>query len=210
MSEALCLNSECQLHRWEEIEIISTERKDKIGKCNFYFGMIEVTKQITEYEKRREKDKTLISTHQLQLPPQKFKTQSLWFEIPQDFILYLKEKNYDFHGSIHATEHAIIGIFPVEVTCDRWDIGGYSFPFHKQTEKPTIFIYDGYPGGVGISKKGFERIGKILILAKESVEKCSCEMGCPSCIQSPKCGNNNKPLDKKGCIKLLKLISESI
>ena len=194
---------------WEEIEIISEEKHKKIGKCDFYFGTIEVTKQITEYEKRREKDKTLISRHQLHLPPQKFKTQSLWLEIPEEFIIHLKEKNYDPHGSIHATEHSIIGIFPVEITCDRWDIGGYSFPFHKQTEKPTIFIYDGYPGGVGISKKGFERIWKILLLARECVEKCKCENGCPSCIQSPKCGNNNRPLDKKGCIELLKIISES-
>lgn len=190
---------------WEKIEIIEKE-KEKGEKVKINYGRIEVTSQVVSYEKRREKDKTLLSIHQLNLPSQKFQTQSLWIEIPENLPSEFKKKNIDFHGSIHGAEHAIIGIFPLEITCDRMDIGGYSFPFHNQTQKPTIFIYDGYPGGVGITKEGFGRIEKIINYAIETVKNCKCELGCPSCIQSPKCGNNNRPLDKKGSLTLLKLL----
>ncbi|MCS7180167.1 MAG: DUF1998 domain-containing protein, partial [bacterium] len=175
---------------------------EKVKKIKIKFGEIEVTKQVVSYEKRREKDKTLIGTYMLSLPPQKFKTQSLWIEIPDKIIFEMKEKKFDFPGSIHAVEHSMIGVFPLVVTCDRFDIGGYSFPFHQQTERATIFIYDGYPGGVGITKLGFDRIEKIVEIAYETVLNCKCEMGCPSCIVSPKCGNNNRPLSKLGCLYL--------
>lgn len=196
-----------QVNWWEKIDILE-RLKEKEGKFKFNFGKIEVTTNFVSYEKRREKDKTLIGLYQLNLPSLKFQTQSLWIEIPPEIIDDFKKKKIDFHGSIHAAEHSIIGLFPVEVPSDRGDIGGYSFPFHQQTEKPTIFIYDGYPGGVGITKAGFDSIEKIIEYAIESVENCKCEDGCPSCIQSPKCGNNNNPLDKKGCLLLLKLIAE--
>ena len=198
-----------QVNWWEKIEILET-LKEKGEVFKFKFGKIEVTTNFVSYEKRREKDKTLMGLYQLNLPSLKFQTQSLWIEIPEEIIEKFKKKKIDFHGSIHATEHSIIGVFPLEVPSDRMDIGGYSFPFHNQTQKATIFIYDGYPGGVGITKAGFERIEKIIEYAIETVENCKCEIGCPSCIQSPKCGNNNRPLDKKGCIELLKIISESI
>ena len=194
---------------WEKIDILNTQKEKEKGKFLIKFGVIEVTKQVVSYEKRREKDKTLIGTYMLNLPPEKFKTQSLWIEIPEDLLYEMKEKKFDFPGSIHATEHSIISIFPLEVTCDRMDIGGYSFPFHQQTEKPTIFIYDGYPGGVGITKIAYERIEKIFEISYNSVLNCKCEMGCPSCIVSPKCGNNNRPLSKSGCLYLLNYLIKS-
>lgn len=188
---------------YENVEILNIE-KEKGEEFKIKFGEIEVTVQITGYEKRKERDRTLISTHMVNLPPRKFKTQSLWIEIPEDIVYELKDKKFDFYGSIHAAEHSIISVFPIEVTCDRIDLGGYSFPFHQQTQKSTIFIYDGYPGGAGITKTGFDRIEKIIEIAYQSVLNCKCEMGCPSCVQSPKCGNNNKPLDKNGALFLLK------
>ncbi len=194
---------------WEKIDILNIQKEKHKGEFFIKFGEIEVTKQIVSYEKRREKDKTLIGTYMLNLPPEKFKTQSLWIEIPEDISYEMKEKKLDFPGSIHATEHSIISIFPLQVTCDRMDIGGYSFPFHQQTEKPTIFIYDGYPGGVGITNIAYERIEKIFEISYNSVLNCKCEMGCPSCIVSPKCGNNNRPLCKSGCLFLLNLLVNS-
>jgi len=192
-----------QINWWEKIDIVNIlNEKEEL----FKFGNIEVTTNFVSYEKRREKDKTLIGLYQLNLPSLKFQTQSLWIEIPQEILEIFKKKKIDFSGSIHAAEHAIIGIFPTQVPSDRSDIGGYSFPFHKQTEKATIFIYDGYPGGIGITKNGFDKIEKIINNAFEAVENCKCELGCPSCIQSPKCGNNNKPLDKNGCLLLLKFL----
>ncbi|MFN4227408.1 MAG: DEAD/DEAH box helicase [Candidatus Ratteibacteria bacterium] len=186
---------------WEKIDILDIE-KEKGERIKIKFGEIEVTKQIVSYEKRREKDKTLIGTYILNLPSQNFKTQSLWIEVPDQIVLELKNKKMDFSGGIHAVEHSMIGIFPLVVTCDRFDIGGYSFTFHDQTQKATIFIYDGYPGGVGITKLGFERIEQIIKIAYNSVLNCKCEMGCPSCIVSPKCGNNNRPLSKSTCLYL--------
>ena len=187
----------------EKIEIINIEREKNKNDFLIKFGEIEVTTEVISYEKRMESDKSLIGTYMLSLPSQKFKTQSLWIEIPDDIVFEIKERKLDFPGSIHAAEHAMIGIFPLVVTCDRMDIGGYSFSFHKQTEKSTIFIYDGFPGGVGITKIAFDRIDKIFSISYDSILNCKCEMGCPSCIVSPKCGNNNRPLSKTGSLFLL-------
>lgn len=189
---------------WEKIEILKQESSQMAGFA-IRLGSIEVTTQVTSYEKRSEKDKSLLSTHQLSLPPQKFQTRAMWLEIPGKTVLRFQEKNLDFQGSLHAMEHAIIGIFPLVVTCDRRDIGGYSFYFHQQTKSPAVFIYDGYPGGAGIVDLAYERHKAILESALETVSSCRCEEGCPSCIQSPKCGNNNNPLDKRGAIFLLGL-----
>jgi DEAD/DEAH box helicase domain-containing protein len=113
-------------------------------------------------------------------------------------------KRESFAGGIHGIEHAMIGIMPFHVMCDRWDIGGVSTPNHSQTMKPTIFIYDGFEGGIGLTEKGFELIIKIIRMAYDLVKECKCEDGCPACIYSPKCGNDNRPLDKKSTILLLK------
>ena len=187
---------------WEKIEILEEENK-KDKEFPIRLGKIKVTTQVISYEKRREKDKTLIGRYQLILPPQQFQTKSIWIEISSGKMVDLKKK-MDFQGSIHAVEHAIIGILPLTVTCDRWDIGGYSFSFHPQTKAATIFIYDGYPGGIGIVDTAYSRSTLILKSAYEVIRTCKCDTGCPSCIQSPKCGNNNNPLDKKGALLLLK------
>jgi DEAD/DEAH box helicase domain-containing protein len=106
-------------------------------------------------------------------------------------------------GTAHAAEHAAIGLLPLVATCDRWDVGGLSTPFHQDTGGPTIFIYDGYPGGAGIAERGYESGARLLEATFETVRLCPCARGCPSCVQSPKCGNGNEPLDKQGAVALL-------
>ncbi|MGC9060989.1 MAG: Zn-binding domain-containing protein, partial [Thermoplasmata archaeon] len=124
----------------------------------------------------------------------------------------IKDVGLDFAGGLHGIEHAMIGIMPFHVMCDRWDLGGKSTPNHPDTMKPTIFVYDGFEGGIGLTEKAFELIREIVKMTFELVRECKCEKGCPACIYSPKCGNENKPLDKKATIlildELLKLMEQ--
>jgi DEAD/DEAH box helicase domain-containing protein len=111
-------------------------------------------------------------------------------------------------GSLHAAEHAQIAVLPLIAMCDRWDIGGLSTAFHAQTGRPTVFIYDGHPGGVGITRMGYERFERLVTDAMRLIGECPCEKGCPSCVQSPKCGNLNEPLNKNGALELLRRLHD--
>ena len=126
----------------------------------------------------------------------------MWFTVPAE-LLSAESDLLRLPGAIHAVEHALIALLPLFAMCDRWDIGGLSTPVHSQTEQPTIFVYDGHAGGVGISRQGFERFPEWVRDAWQLVRDCPCESGCPSCIQSPKCGNWNEPLDKELALRLL-------
>jgi DEAD/DEAH box helicase domain-containing protein len=176
------------------------------------------------------KGDSAIGYKQIYLPPLEFNTVGFFFTFPasiEDELwekrfkyndiqeLLIKKKNVDirkevFSGSLHGIEHAMIGIMPFHVMCDRWDIGGLSTNFHPSTGKPTVFIYDGFDGGIGLSEKGYELFGEIAKTTLELVKECSCEQGCPACVYSPKCGNDNKPMDKKGAIFLLDKIKSNI
>ena len=169
-------------------------------------GRLKVTEQVTGFEKRRIRGQELLSNHVLDLPPRSFETVGLWIEIePGIKDLVIREKAH-FMGAIHALEHASIAVFPLLALCDRNDIGGIANPLHPQVGKAAVFIYDGYPGGVGLAKTGFERIEELLDKARDMVATCGCEEGCPSCIHSPKCGAGNKPLDKPGCLVALEAL----
>jgi DEAD/DEAH box helicase domain-containing protein len=109
-------------------------------------------------------------------------------------------------GALHAAEHALIALLPLYAMCDRWDIGGLSTPWHWQTDTPSIFVYDGYPGGIGLSRRGFDAFESLAVAARTLVAECPCESGCPSCVQSPKCGNLNEPLSKAGAVSLLRAV----
>ncbi len=193
-----------QASSWEKIEILDSQDKKEFGPLKVLLGKVRVTEQVTGFEKRRKGDRSLISEHSLNLPERSFETVSLWLEIPSDLDERLAAKGLDFAGALHAVEHATIAIFPLKVTCDRQDVGGYSFPFHLQTKTPAIFIYDGYPGGVGLAEEAFPVARDLFQTTLKLMEDCPCESGCPSCCQSPKCGSGNRPLDKRGAILLLR------
>jgi DEAD/DEAH box helicase domain-containing protein len=140
------------------------------------------------------------------LPPTELRTRALYFTIPPAIKQNLRAESDvedGFEGAIHAVEHAMISLFPLEFLCDRRDIGGLSTPLHPQTGKSTIFIYDGYPGGVGLARGGYGRVENLLRETRELLADCPCESGCPACVQSPHCGNANDPLDKELALSLL-------
>jgi DEAD/DEAH box helicase domain-containing protein len=144
----------------------------------------------------------------LNLPPLSFSTVGMWFIIPEEIKKEIEDSGLDFDGGIHAVEHAMIAMSPIFAMCNRWDIGGLSTPLHPDTGYPTIFIYDGFEGGIGISENLYQNIKPLLEKTLELIENCECKDGCPSCIYSPKCGNENKPLDKKAAsIILQRLLS---
>ena len=172
------------------------------GGVALSFGIVSVTEQVMAFQKKRVSDHEVLDLVALDMPEQQFVTQALWYELPDavlggDFPLDVLQ------GSLHAAEHAQIAVLPLIAMCDRWDIGGLSTAFHPQTGRPTIFIYDGHPGGVGITRLGFERFEGLVGDALRLISECPCESGCPSCVQSPKCGNLNEPLNKSGALELL-------
>ncbi|MDI6860877.1 MAG: DEAD/DEAH box helicase [Caldisericia bacterium] len=187
-------------------KIIKTIENKKEREIQIFYGDLEVTSLIYGYQKRKHFTNDLIGEYSLDLPKMVFETKGLWFTINEEIKREIIKDGLDFNGSIHALEHLLIGVFPLIAICDRRDLGGLSHPIHSDTDKPTIFIYDAYPGGIGFSKKGFDYIEKLLTYGYDVIKNCKCEDGCPSCIYSPKCGNKNKPLDKKGAILILEKI----
>ncbi len=182
-----------------EVNVINKISKKKYGDLTIHFGELNVKKDYYKY-KRMQFSKVL-GTHDLDLPPLKFKTKGLWFTIPREVKDYLEDKygknDEVFEGGLHGAEHALIGLFPLQVMCDRFDIGGMSTAYHADTQEATIFIYDGYEGGIGICEKAMDVFVELLEATLDLIKECSCSEGCPACIYSPKCGNDNKPLHKK-------------
>ena len=139
----------------------------------------------------------------LDLPIQRFDTVAFWFDIPKWLLDRTRRSRLDLTGGLHAAEHAAIGVLPLFALCDRNDIGGVSTSLHLDTGKPQVFIYDGHPGGIGIAEMGYQVIEELWETTLRAVAECPCMSGCPSCIQSPKCGNNNHPLDKQVAVDIL-------
>ena len=139
----------------------------------------------------------------LDLPSRRYETQAFWFEVPDALLDRAGIQAVDLPGTLHAAEHAAIGMLPLFAICDRWDIGGLSTPMHPEIGGAVWFIYDGYPGGAGIAPVGYDHGRRLLTATLEAIRGCPCEAGCPTCVQSPKCGNFNDPLDKHGAVRLL-------
>jgi DEAD/DEAH box helicase domain-containing protein len=152
---------------------------------------------------------TVIERKSLALPPLSFSTVGIWFTVPEKIREEIEEKELDFEGGLHAVEHAMIAMSPIFAMCDRWDIGGLSTPLHPDTGSSTIFIYDGFEGGIGISETLFAKIKDLWEKTAQLLKSCECEEGCPSCIYSPKCGNENEPLDKKAATRILNFLLTS-
>jgi len=170
------------------------------------FGELRVHEKITGFEKKHISSQERLSVHPLDLPEQTFETMGLWIEIENFIQAAVLTRGLHFMGGIHALEHAAIGLFPLFAFCDRDDVGGISIPLHEQVGKAAVFIYDGYPGGIGLSERCYAVLEQLLDSTLEMVKSCDCETGCPACIQSPKCGNGNVPLDKEAAVLILKML----
>ncbi|HLA38445.1 MAG TPA: DEAD/DEAH box helicase, partial [Candidatus Glassbacteria bacterium] len=196
-----------QVDAEKDTEILETLQSKPEGNFVIRFGRLKVTERITGFKKRSISSQELLSSHPLELPPQIFETTGFWIEIPAAVPAAVEGGGLHFMGGIHAVEHAAISIFPLFVLSDRDDIGGICFNTHPQVGGPAIFIYDGYPGGVGIAHGGYERVSELLEATRKLIRDCACENGCPSCVHSPKCGSGNKPLDKAAAVLVLEYLT---
>jgi DEAD/DEAH box helicase domain-containing protein len=187
----------------EELRITKLIRSRSCGPVKVYLGEVMVTNNVVGFKKKAQYTEEIIGEEPLDLPPIRFPTVALWFDLPSEAVARVDKAQLDFAGGLHAAEHAAIAMLPLFTLCDRNDIGGVSTPLHPDTGQAQIFIYDAYPGGIGIAEKGFELVEKLWQATLDAITACPCQEGCPSCIQSPKCGNNNKPLDKKAAQILL-------
>jgi len=176
------------------------DRRETMG-VTLSFGRVAVTDQVEAYQRKKLPSHEVIDLQGLDLPESTFATQALWYEFDEELLADFPPEA--LLGTLHAMEHGQIAVLPLLAMCDRWDIGGLSTNAHPQTGGPTIFIYDGHPGGVGITRMGFRRFETLVQDAYRLIHECPCEYGCPSCVQSPKCGNLNEPLHKAGAIELL-------
>jgi DEAD/DEAH box helicase domain-containing protein len=172
------------------------------------FGRVSVTEQVVAYQRKGIRDQATLDTVQLDLPATTFETEAVWY-VPSPRHLEGLEAMPALLSSLHAAEHSMIALLPLWAMCDRWDIGGLSTNIHQDTGEPTVFIYDGHPGGVGIAERGFGQFEGWVADTVRMLEGCPCERGCPSCVQSPKCGNLNEWLDKAGALTLLRRMSKS-
>jgi DEAD/DEAH box helicase domain-containing protein len=190
----------------KETEILHCQEFREVKGTVARLGRLKVTERITGYEKRRIFGQDRIGSYPLDLPPHTFETQGFWLEVPEALRDYVKQAppgGLHFMGGIHAIEHAMIGLFPLFALCDRSDVGGISTTFHPQVGRPAVFIYDGYPEGIGLAERCYRVLDELLADTLALLRDCPCETGCPSCIHSPKCGSGNKPLDKAAAILTL-------
>ena len=188
------------------ISILSTDSEVKWGDARLCFGSVQVTNQVVSFLKRRLVTGEILGETKLDLPPRTLRTRAVWWCVTDDQLDAAGLLPEELPGAAHAAEHASIGLLPLFATCDRWDIGGVSTALHPDTGLPTVFVYDGHPGGAGFAERGFQRAREWLTATLAAITACECERGCPSCIQSPKCGNGNDPLDKAGSVRLLTLL----
>ncbi len=183
-----------------DLRILATEQSEAWGAARLCLGSVEVSSQVVAYLKRKLGSGEVLGEEPLDLPPRRLRTKAVWWTLPDSSLPITAA---DAPGSAHAAEHAAIGLLPLFATCDRWDIGGLSTARHPDTGLLTVFVHDGHPGGAGFAERGFHAAAPWLRATRETIASCPCPSGCPSCVQSPKCGNGNDPLDKAGAVRLL-------
>jgi DEAD/DEAH box helicase domain-containing protein len=189
-----------------DVEILEEiEERDLANGSILHWGRVRTTDSVTFFKKVRVADDKEVGVYPLDLPDVVLETQALWVTLPP-LPREARPSFESFGGALHAGEHGLIGLLPLFAMCDRADIGGLSTPVHRQSRLPTVFVYDGYPGGVGISRRGFDAFESLARDTLGVITRCPCEKGCPACIQSPKCGNWNEPLSKDGAVSLLRYV----
>ena len=189
-----------------DVEILEEiEKRDLANGSVLHWGRVRTTDSVTYFKKVRVADDKEVGVYPLDLPDVILETQALWVTLPP-LPREARPSFESFGGALHAGEHGMIGLLPLFAMCDRADIGGLSTPVHRQSRLPTVFVYDGYPGGVGISRRGFDAFESLARDTLGVITRCPCERGCPACIQSPKCGNWNEPLSKDGAVSLLRYV----
>jgi DEAD/DEAH box helicase domain-containing protein len=192
------------------VSMTSVHREDEYpGGVRVGVGPVEVTEQVVGYLRRRP-DGELLDVVGLDMPRHTLHTRAVWYTIDAGALLAAGLEEAGIPGALHAAEHAAIGLLPLFAGCDRWDIGGLSTAAHADTGEPTVIVYDGYPGGAGFADRGHQILSEWLVAVRRAVAECPCESGCPSCVQSPKCGNGNHPLDKSGAVIVLDLVIRAL
>jgi DEAD/DEAH box helicase domain-containing protein len=196
-----------------DFRFVGVHTSMKVGRLTLSLGSLEVDEQVVGYERKKITTGTVLSREPLDLPASTLTTRGFWYEFGDDVIADAGLGDAQapaIPGTLHAVEHTMIGMLPLFTICDRWDVGGVSTAAHQQTGKATILIYDGYPGGAGIAELGYTAGQRHLLATLHALEHCRCSHGCPSCVQSPKCGNGNEPLDKAGAIELLRVVADDV
>ena len=189
-----------------DITIVAERLHETWGRARLSFGSVRVTHQVVSYLRRKVPSGEVLGEQPLDLPERTLETAAVWWTLPDDVLEECGLDAADLPGAAHAAEHASIGLLPLFATCDRWDIGGVSTARHADTGVLTVFVHDGHPGGAGFSERGFHLAVDWLAATREAIASCGCAEGCPSCVQSPKCGNQNNPLDKAGAVRLLDVL----
>ncbi len=189
----------------EVTDIAIVEEREHVlwGRCRVSVGSVDVSHQVTSYLRRRNRTGEVLDETLLDLPVRTLRTTAVWWTVPDDVLAETGLDRADLPGAAHAAEHCSIGLLPLFATCDRWDIGGVSTARHPDTGVLTVFVHDGHPGGAGFAERGYATAAAWLRATRATIAACECVTGCPSCVQSPKCGNGNEPLDKRGAVLLL-------
>ncbi|HUX69741.1 MAG TPA: DEAD/DEAH box helicase [Cellulomonadaceae bacterium] len=190
--------------RWQtSIEIGDVRAEESWRDVTWGFGAVEVTTQVVSYQRRRLPDLQVLGQEALDLPARTLRTMAVWWTVPPELLVEAQVTGDLAPGALHAAEHASIGLLPLLATCDRWDLGGVSTALHVDTERATVFVYDAFPGGAGFAERGFHLGATWLRATRDAIAGCACAHGCPACVQSPKCGNQNNPLEKDAAVRLL-------
>jgi DEAD/DEAH box helicase domain-containing protein len=188
------------------LSVVSVESQVDAGPVGLRLGTVDVTAQVVGYQRRRLGTGEVIDTRPLDLPPRELRTVAVWWTVTPEALAAAGVAAGGVPGALHAAEHAAIGLLPLVATCDRWDIGGLSTALHPDTGAPTVFVYDGHPGGAGFAERAYGAAGRWLAATRAAVAGCGCAAGCPSCVQSPKCGNGNEPLGKADAVRVLDVL----
>jgi DEAD/DEAH box helicase domain-containing protein len=193
-----------------DLRIVATDRTRTLSTVTAHTGVVDVTNQVVAYQRRRLGTGEVLAEFPLDLPARQLRTRAVWLTLDETAVERAEVDDAELPGSLHAAEHAAIGILPLLATCDRWDLGGLSTARHPDTGTASIFVYDGHPGGAGFSDRGFAVLRGWLQATRATVASCECTSGCPSCVQSPKCGNGNDPLDKAGAVRVLDVLLDEL